>query len=70
MAGLELNPVPGRTPVFTFCRTILSRNATGMRVLNFAGAMVVLDFSTVTEARDDSDTMESVMPGLIVRGVV
>ena len=41
-----------------------------MRVLNFAGAMVVLDFSTVTEARDDSDTMESVMPGLIVRGVV
>ena len=41
-----------------------------MKVLNFAGTMVVLDFSTVTEVRGDSDTMESVTPGLRVRGVI
>lgn len=48
----------GRTPVFTFRGTILSRNAIGMRVLTFDATMVVLDFSTVAEA-GDSDTMES-----------
>ena len=70
MAGVEVNPVAGRTPGFTFRGTILSRNATGMKVLNFLGTMVVLDFSTVTEVGDDSDTMESVTPGLMVRGVI
>lgn len=57
----------GKTPVFTFRGTILSRDAIGMRVLNFAATMIALGFSTLAEAQDDSDTMDS-RP--VARGVV